>query len=217
MDARCSSVSPDRNSPKASFPCPSWHRTAAPVPWFAMTVMHLHPLRHEVPSTPIRTSPPGTGGRASESLASTLEHIGPTVRQDTLMSFWQATLPIGSAHQQQVSSEAYASRDPCAAQGTSLAAVPHSGHGTLKASLRTCAFIPPTSQHLQSRTPRPASYRGAPLPHFPHLHDRALYGSASMARAPAPSIAMPRTLIPSAPTMLFANLLMCTPPPLADL
>ena len=217
MDARCSSVGPGRNSPKASFPCPSWHRTAAPVPWFTMAVMCLHPLRHEVPSTPIRTGPPGTGGRASESLASTLGHIEPTVRQDTLMSFWQATLPIESAHQQQVSSKAYASRDPCAAQGTSLAAVPHSGHGTLKASLRTCAFMPPTSQHLQSRTPRPASYRGASLPHFPHLHGWALYGSASMTRAPAPSVAMPRTLILSTPTMLFANLLMCTPPPLADL
>ena len=217
MDARCSSVSPDRNSPKASFPCPSWHRTAAPVPWFTMAVMCLHPLRHEVPSTPIRTGPPGTGGRASESLTSTLGHIEPTVRQDTLMSFWQATLLIESAHRQQVSSKAYASRDPCAAQGTSLAAIPHSGHDTLKAPLRTCAFMPPTSQRLQSRTPRPASYRGASLPHFPHLHDRALYGSASMTRAPAPSIAMPRTLILSTPTMLFANLLMCTPPPLTDL
>ena len=164
MDARCSSVGPGRNSPKASFPCPSWHRTAAPVPWFTMAVMCLQPLRHEVSSTPIRTGPPGTGGRASESLASTLGHIGPTVRQDTLMSFWQAALPIESAHRQQVSSKAYVDRDPCAAQGTSLAAVPHSGHGTLKASLRTCAFIPPTSQHLQSRTPRPASYRIAGHP-----------------------------------------------------
>jgi len=182
-----------------------------------MAVMHLHPLRHEVSSTPVRTGPPGTGGRSSESLASALGHIGPTVRQDTLMSFWQAALLIGSAHRQQVSSKAYASRDPCAAQGTSLATNPHSGHDTLKASLRTCAFMPPTSQHLQSRTPRPASYRGAPLPRFPHLHGRALYGSASMARAPAPSVAMLRALILSTPTMLFANLLMCTPPPLADL
>ena len=33
-----------------------------------------------------------------------------------------------------------------------------------------------------------------------------------MTRAPAPSVAMPRTLILSTPTMLFANLLMCTPP-----
>lgn len=107
------------------------------------------------------------------------------------LGFWQATLLIESAHQQQVSSKAYENRDPCAAQGTSLATIPHSGHDTLKASLRTYAFMPPTSQHLQSRTPRPASYRGASLPHFPHLHDRALYGSASMTRAPAPSIAMP--------------------------
>ena len=182
-----------------------------------MAVMHLHPLRCEASSTPVRTSPPGTGGRASESLASAPGHIEPTVRQDTLMSFRQAALLIESAHRQQASSKAYASRDPCAAQGTSLAAVPHSGHGAPKASLRTCAFMPPASQHPQSRTPRPASYRGAPLPHFPHLHDGALYGSASMARAPAPSIAMPRASILSTPTMLFANLLMCTPPPLADL
>ena len=177
----------------------------------------MHPLRHEVSSTPVRTSPPGTGGRAPESLASAPGHIEPTVRQDTLMSFWQAALPIESAHRQQVPSKACVDRGPCAAQGTSLAAVPHSGHGALKASLRTCAFIPPASQHLQSRTPRPAPHRGAPLPHFPHLHGWALYGSASMTRAPAPSIAMPRALILSTPTMLFANLLMCAPPPLADL
>ena len=117
MDARRSSASPDRNSPKASFPCPSWHRTAAPVSWFTMAVMHLHPLRCEASSTPVRTSPPGTGGRASESLASAPGHIEPTVRQDTLMSFRQAALLIESAHQQQASSKAYASRDPCAAQG----------------------------------------------------------------------------------------------------
>lgn len=79
------------------------------------------------------------------------------------MSFRQAALLIESAHQQQASSKAYASRDPCAAQGASLAAVPHSGHDALKASLRTCAFMPPTSQHLQSphAAPRPAS-RGTP-------------------------------------------------------
>lgn len=95
-----------------------------------MTAMYLHPLRYEVSSTPIRTSPPGTGMRASESLASTLEHIEPTVRQDTLMSFRQAALLIESAHQQQASSKAYVNRGPCAAQGTSLAAIPHSGHDT---------------------------------------------------------------------------------------
>lgn len=127
-----------------------------------MTAMYLHPLRYEVSPTPIRTSPPGTGMRASESLASTLEHIEPTVRQDTLISFRQAALLIESAHQQQAPSKAYVNRGPCAAQGTSLAAIPHSGHDTLKASLRTYAFMPPTSQHLQSRTPRPASYRGPP-------------------------------------------------------
>lgn len=130
------------------------------------------------------------------------------------MSFWQVTFLIESAHQQQVSSKAYVNRDPCAAQGTPLATIPHSGHDTLKVSLRTYAFMPPTTQHLQSRIPRPASYRGASLPHLPHLQHRALHGSAPMARAPAPSIAMPRTLILSTPTMLFANLLTCTPPPL---
>ena len=68
--------------------------------------MYLRPFRYEVSSTPILTRASVRGGLPSESLASTREHIAPTVRQDMRISRWQASLLMDSAHQQHVSSNA---------------------------------------------------------------------------------------------------------------